>query len=49
MVKTVNGQQVSIKLSSGKVSVDGANVTTADVEADNGVIHIIDSVILPQS
>ena len=49
MGKTVNGQQVSIKLSYGKVSVDGANVTTADVEADNGVIHIIDSVILPKS
>jgi uncharacterized surface protein with fasciclin (FAS1) repeats len=49
MVKTVNGQQVSIKLSYGKVSVDGANVIQADVEADNGVIHVIDSVILPKS
>ena len=49
MVKTVNGQQVSIKLSYGKVSVDGANVTAADVEADNGVIHVIDTVILPKS
>ena len=49
MVKTVNGQQVSIKLSYGKVSVDGANVTAADVEADNGVIHVIDAVILPKS
>ena len=45
MVKTVNGQQVSIKLSYGKVSVDGANVTATDVEADNGVIHVIDSAI----
>ena len=49
MVKTVNGQQVSIKFSYGKVSVDGANVTAADVEADNGVIHVIDTVILPKS
>ena len=49
MVKTVNGQQVSIKLSYGKVSVDGANVTAADVEADNGVIHVIDTVILPKN
>ena len=49
MVKTVNGQQVSIKLSYGKVSVDGATVTAADVEADNGVIHVIDTVILPKS
>ncbi|MGB0297427.1 MAG: fasciclin domain-containing protein [bacterium] len=49
MVQTVNGQQVSIKLSYGKVSVDGATVTAADVEADNGVIHVIDTVILPKS
>ena len=49
MVKTVNGQQVSIKLSYGKVSVDGATVTAADVEAENGVIHVIDTVILPKS
>ena len=49
MVKTVNGQQVSIKLSYGKVSIDGANVTAADVEAENGVIHVIDTVILPKS
>ena len=49
MVKTVNGQQVSIKLSYGKVSIDGANVTAADVEANNGVIHVIDTVILPKS
>ena len=49
MVKTVNGQQVSIKLSYGKVSVDGATVTASDVEADNGVIHVIDTVILPKS
>ena len=49
MVKTVNGQQVSIKLSYGKVSVEGASVTAADVEAGNGVIHVIDTVILPKS
>jgi len=49
MVQTVNGQQVSIKLSYGKVSVDRANVTAADVEAGNGVIHVIDTVILPKS
>jgi transforming growth factor-beta-induced protein len=32
----------------GKVKVDGATVTTADVMASNGVIHVIDSVILPK-
>ncbi|MGA1537127.1 MAG: fasciclin domain-containing protein [bacterium] len=49
MSKDIKPQQVSIKLSYGKVSVEGASVTAADVEADNGVIHIIDTVILPKS
>jgi uncharacterized surface protein with fasciclin (FAS1) repeats len=31
----------------GGVTIDGANVVTADVEASNGVIHVIDSVIIP--
>jgi uncharacterized surface protein with fasciclin (FAS1) repeats len=45
-VATVEGQ--TIKLSTmGGVTVNGANVIQADVEADNGVIHAIDAVILP--
>ena len=43
---TVNGAVVKIDASEG-VKVDGATVTTADVECANGVIHIIDSVIMP--
>ncbi len=46
--KTVNGQSVTIKVMDGKVHIDGATVTTADVKASNGVIHIIDTVILPK-
>jgi uncharacterized surface protein with fasciclin (FAS1) repeats len=46
--KTVNGQSVKIKVSGGKVMVDGANVVTTDIKASNGVIHVIDSVILPK-
>ena len=46
-VKTVNGAEITIKVSSDGVMVDGAKVTTTDVECSNGVIHIIDSVILP--
>lgn len=46
--KTVNGQSVAIKVEGGKVKVDGATVVTADVKASNGVIHVIDSVILPK-
>lgn len=43
---TVQGQDVTIKNGSG-VTVDKANVVTADIVTDNGVIHVIDSVILP--
>ena len=44
---TVQGSDVTIMINDG-VSINGANVTTADVEASNGVIHVIDSVILPK-
>ena len=46
-VKTVNGAEITIKVSSDGVMVDGAKVTTTDIDCSNGVIHIIDSVILP--
>lgn len=46
--ETVNGQSIDIKVWDGKVSVDGANVTATDIEASNGVIHVIDAVILPE-
>lgn len=45
-VETVEGSSVTIDTSNG-VTVDGANVTVADVDASNGVIHVIDAVILP--
>ena len=45
--KTVEGSDVTIATSGGKVKVDNANVVTADVMASNGVIHVIDTVILP--
>lgn len=46
---TLNGQRVDIKVADGKVKVDNANVVKTDIECDNGVIHVIDSVILPSS
>ena len=46
MAATVQGAEVKIGTMSG-VTVQGANVTAADIEASNGVIHVIDSVILP--
>ncbi len=45
--KTLNGQRVDISVKDGTVSIDGAKVVTTDIVCDNGVIHIIDSVILP--
>jgi len=44
--KTVEGSEVKIDASNG-VKINDSTVTTADVAADNGVIHIIDSVLLP--
>jgi uncharacterized surface protein with fasciclin (FAS1) repeats len=46
--KTVQGQDIAIKVMGSKVMVDGANVIATDVAASNGVIHVIDSVILPK-
>ncbi len=46
--KTVNGEMVMIKTADGKVQVNSANVVATDVMASNGVIHVIDSVLLPK-
>ena len=45
--KTVSGDTMSVSAQNGVVRVDRARVTTADVMAANGVIHVIDAVILP--
>jgi len=44
---TVEGSKIKIKVKDGKVMINDAKVTTADVKASNGVIHIIDTVLLP--
>ncbi len=44
---SVNGQRIDITTKDGTVMVDGATVVATDIECDNGVIHIIDSVLLP--
>ena len=46
--KTVNGQSLSIVTKDGAVRIDGANVVKTDIVCSNGVIHVIDSVILPK-
>jgi uncharacterized surface protein with fasciclin (FAS1) repeats len=45
---TVNGQPLNITVSEGKVYVNGAQVVIADVVASNGVIHVIDAVLMPK-
>jgi len=46
--KTVNGQSAKVSTTGGKVLIDAATVTTADIMCDNGVIHVIDTVIMPK-
>ena len=47
-VKTVQGSELTLAASGGGVMVDNAQVVKADIVADNGVIHVIDSVVLPK-
>jgi uncharacterized surface protein with fasciclin (FAS1) repeats len=46
--KTVNGQELSVTVKDGKVKIDDANVVKTDIACTNGVIHVIDSVVLPK-
>jgi uncharacterized surface protein with fasciclin (FAS1) repeats len=47
-VRTLNtGDNLGVTKSHGSVTVDGANVVTADIQASNGVIHVIDAVLIP--
>lgn len=45
--QTVNGQTISVDATNG-VKINDSNVVTADISASNGVIHVIDTVLLPQ-
>jgi len=47
-IKTLNGQRVRVRVRDGKVFVGGARVTTPDVAASNGVIHVINKVLIPR-
>jgi uncharacterized surface protein with fasciclin (FAS1) repeats len=48
-IATLNGDKVDVKIKDGSVFIDGAQVTTADIKTDNGVVHVIDAVILPHN
>ena len=47
--KTVNGKMLQVKVNGSNVMINDAKVTSADIVASNGVIHVIDSVVLPQA
>ncbi len=46
-VKTLNGKTLDVKVADGVVSVDKAKVLSTDIPASNGVIHLIDTVVMP--
>ncbi|MEX0599211.1 MAG: fasciclin domain-containing protein, partial [Rhodothermales bacterium] len=46
---TLEGSEISISVVDGSVMINDATVTTADVDATNGVVHVIDTVLLPPS
>ena len=46
---TVQGEKLKLSVQGDKVTIGGAHVTTADVEASNGVVHLIDKVLMPKS
>lgn len=45
--KTVNGKELTVKAEGGGVKIDSASVVKTDIECSNGVIHVIDAVVLP--
>jgi uncharacterized surface protein with fasciclin (FAS1) repeats len=49
IITTLNGVQVTVDIDEDGVYVDGAKVSITDIEADNGIVHVIDAVILPKS
>ncbi len=48
VVKTLNGQDLKVSIKDGKVMINGATVTAADLVGSNGVVHVVDGVLLPK-
>jgi len=46
--KTVQGGELTVSIEDGKVMINGANVTAADLKGSNGVVHVIDAVLMPE-
>ncbi|MGM0474782.1 MAG: fasciclin domain-containing protein, partial [Bacteroidota bacterium] len=49
MITTVNGSDITVSITGGNVFINEAQVITADIETDNGVVHVIDAVITPST
>ena len=49
MATTLLGTDVTVSITNGNVYIDNAMVTVADIVADNGVVHVIDAVLLPST
>jgi len=47
-VKTLQGEELTVSVKDGKVMINGANVTAADLTGSNGVVHVIDAVLMPK-
>jgi uncharacterized surface protein with fasciclin (FAS1) repeats len=47
-VKTLQGEELIVSIKDGKVMINGANVTAADLVGSNGVVHVIDAVLMPK-
>ena len=47
-IKTLNGQSLKVRVANGTVTVGGARVIKADIGASNGVIHVINEVLIPR-
>jgi uncharacterized surface protein with fasciclin (FAS1) repeats len=47
-VKTLQGEELTVSIKDGKVMINGANVTAADLPNSNGVIHVVDAVLMPK-
>jgi len=47
-VKTLQGEELTVSIKDGKVKINGANVTAADLTGSNGVVHVIDAVLMPK-
>lgn len=49
MIATVNGRKIEVTINEEGVFINNAKVTVADIEADNGVVHVIDAVLIPET